>query len=185
MAVCMHAHTQVGGWVRGWVNRWREGRVREGQGFPQALYGPLSHLKQACLGCLPPLHIWEMILQELQPLRSCPTFYFFKQSIGVSGGMEAADLHSEGNLPGSRSQATVWGQEFCETRPCFLIYLCISPPTASPKEKVMQMKSQPSNGVDSGNPYGVRLREQSGCCYTGRWNPRTYTLQLRDLRPPW
>lgn len=175
MYACMH--TQVGGWVGGWMNRWREGRVREGQGFSQALYGPLSHLKQACLGCLPPPHTWEMILQELQPLWSCPTFYFFKQSIGVSGGMEAADLHSEGSLPELRSQAMVWGQEFCETRRCFLIYLCVSLPTASSEEKVTRMRSRSSNGVDSGNPYEVcSVRERSGCSYTGRWDPRTHTL---------
>ena len=103
----------------------------------------------------------------------------------MSGRMEAVDLHSEGNLPGLRSQATVWGQEFCETHPSFLIYLYVSPPNASPKEKVTRMKSQSSNGVDSGDPYGVHsAREWSGCHYTGRWNPRTHTLQLRDLRPP-
>ena len=63
LAACMH--TQLDGWVGGWMNRWREGRVREAQGFSQALYGPLSHLKEACLGCLPPLYTWEMILQDL------------------------------------------------------------------------------------------------------------------------
>ena len=82
MYACMH--TQVDGWVGRWMNRWRVGRMREGQGFPQARYGPLSHLKQACLGCLPPPHTWEMILQELQPFLLLQTEHWSVRGKGGS-----------------------------------------------------------------------------------------------------